>query len=248
MIDNKPYIQTPKLPSRLSPNYVLIRLDDLNKERLTPNGIKMVSGLDDKSLEGNDVYDQIDRYGIVEKLPERLIYRKTPFTDTNVLDWDTELEIEAGDKVWMRQIEANTCTRIQVGEIKYKIIRYDALTVAKREDKVIPLNGWCLMSSYAESWSNKILTTDKRYFKNRGVIKYIGSKNKDYKHNWSLRNGKWKRIENFSDNFEVKVGEIILTSWPEIWIESDYINVFGEKLKICQRRFMSAKLSNLILQ
>jgi hypothetical protein len=252
MIDNKPYIQLPKLPSKLQYNYVLLRLDDLNKERLTPGGLKMTSGLDDSKLEGNDVYDQIDRYGVVEMLPEKLVYNAHAVVGdatSNTLDWDTEIEIQLGDTVWMRQIDSNTCTRIQVDGKKYKIIRYDSLTVAKRGVVVIPLNGYILMSPYQENWSNVILTTEKKYFKNRGIVRYFGSKNKDYKSNWGKRYGTNlynKRVEHFTDMFDVAAGEVILTSYPEVWIESDYINTFGEKLKICQRRHMMSKLSNII--
>jgi len=233
MIEDKPYYKLDKLPSRVAINHVLVKIITSNKEVQTNSGIFLTSGKDDSKLGGTDVYHQIDRVGEVVMNPSKLCYNYKDKTGVS-LEWLPEFETEIGDIVWMRQIESNIATRIQVGNDKFKIIRYDGLSVAKRNGKVVCLNGLVLLESF-ETDMSKLIIAPKLQNKHYGIVKYLGSKNKDYKSNWVYQNG-WKNVTGYTDDIELSIGDKVMVNVPPVWLESDYINYFGEKLKIAQRR------------
>lgn len=249
MIERKPYVLLPELPKQIAKNHIIVRLDELNKLRKTKSGIIMTSGLEDDELDGMEVYHQIDRCGTVVMVSELYFNPKDP----NGLSWDTEMEVEIGDKVWIRQIDANVAFRFKLKEgdgfFYYKMVRYDALNVAKRGEKIIPLNGQVLMTQVVEKSSPLIIQPFTKIIADQGIVKYVGKKNKDYKDNYGVSiSGTVKVIDNWSDEVDVEPGDKIqyemIRGIPvaEIFLESDYINTFGEKLKICQRRHVIRKL------
>jgi co-chaperonin GroES (HSP10) len=231
MIEDKPYYILDRLPRRIPVNYVLVKLLTDNKEAKTNSGIILASGRNDSKLDGDDVYHQIDRVGEVI-ICSKLYYN---YKSHNSLEWDTECEIMPGDIVWMRQIESNCATRIQVGNNKFKIIRYDGLSAAKRNGEVICLNGLVLLKPYETEYSKLILTPSKNQNKHIGIVKYFGSKNKDYKSNWAKHIQGWRSL-GLQDEVNVEIGDKVIINVPPVWLESDFINYFGERLKIAQRR------------
>ena len=239
MIEEKHYEVLDRLPKRISDNYVLVKLNELNNEKKNKSGIFLTSGASDVNLDSNDIFDQVDRSGTIEMVSNLYFNPNDPLSLGN----KTEMEVQKGDKVWALAIDSNMAYRFKVDNFYYKMIRYDGLTVAKRGEQIIPLNGWLLLDFVIEKSSPLIVNPFKVKILDQGVVKYMGSKNSDYTINYGKSmSGALHKINNFSDDIDVKVGDRIQYELVrgervgELKLESDYINTFGELLKLCQRR------------
>jgi hypothetical protein len=238
------YLEINKLPESVMPNYVMVKLDGINKDRRTKGGIYITSGRSDDVLDNLEIFNQIDRHGTVVKVPPFLIFE--PGNQFS-LAWKTKIEVEIGDRVWMRQIEANVASRVKIGENYYKIVRYDSLNVAKRGDKVIPLNGQVLMQQIFKESSKLIKQPFRINYKDRGIVKYCGTPNEDYIDNYYRKGGQIINSEYFTDEGIIKEGDIVHyqivenQNMDEIFLESELFPTFGEKVKLCQRRHIILK-------
>jgi hypothetical protein len=256
--ERKYYYKLDALPKKIMPNWVLVKLDILNKERRTKSGIWIASGKEDNGLDTDEVFRQIDRYGTVVMICDRLKFDPKIFHLWS-LQWKTKIEIQVGDTVWSRAMGAHDCERFYIDKENngekyreyYKLIKYDELIVSKRGDKIIPLNGWILMEPYVNMLSKLLIAPSPYQNRNYGIIKYIGEPNTDYHGNYESTGETHKDqdyIEEIRDTkfwsddrgLDVKVGQKIMHNFQEIWVESDYVSTFGEKLKICQRRHINA--------
>ena len=242
MIEEKYYETLDKLPKRIADNYVLVRMNELNKQKKTKSGIYLTSGASDTNLDSNDIFDQVDRSGTVEMVSNLYFNPSDPLSLGN----KTDMEVQKGDKVWALAIDSNMAYRFKIKGIHYKLIRYDGLTVAKRGEQIIPLNGWLLLDFVIEKTSELIKIPFKVRILDQGVVKYAGSKNSDYTINYGKSmSGGLHKINNFSDDIDVKVGDMVQYELVrgervgELKLESDYINTFGELLKLCQRRHVT---------
>jgi len=241
MIERKYYTKLERLP-KMPNNYVLVKLDVLNKQRETKTGIRMTSGKEDNVLDNTDVFHQIDRYGEVVGLPAYLNFGAGYLKG---LEWDSDLEVKLGDVVWFRQVEGNMADRFEVGGKFYKRIKYDQLTVAKRGSEVIALNGHVLMEQIFPKESLFIINPNPKSDKKRGKVKYIGTANRHYQSNYGWFGSEVRKVKDWEDVPMVKKGDVVHYDMAkgvdvdEIFLESDYINTFGEKLKICQQRHIN---------
>jgi len=237
MIAEKRYYDTiDTFPIEMMPNMVLIKLDHYHKEEKTKGGVIMTSSLDDTELDDLDKYDQVDRTGIVVLLSKDIVFNV--YDDTG-LDWHPAMDIEIGDTVWLDQIDANTSERFIYNNERYKIIRYDAIIVAKRGENVICCNGNVLLSPVELEKSKLIQCVDKEKIINMGIVKYAGSKNLDYKSNYvftSIKTFIRKPYDIQHDDLNIQIGDKVVFSYPEIWLESELFEHFGERLKYLQRR------------
>jgi len=233
------YTEIDRLPLKMMPNYVLIKLNHYNKEERTPGGVIMSSGLDDTSLDEYDKYDQIDRTGIVVLMPDRLSFN---LKDLTGMDWHTQLDIQLGDIVWLDHIDANTAERYLYKGDYYKILRYDAIIVAKRGIDVICCNGYILCSSVEVDKSTEYIYCPKKdNIINQGVVRYVGSKNIEYRSNYTYNKQLQFRKKPYDiqhDDIDINVGDKIIVNTPEVWLESELFQYFGERVKYLQRRFI----------
>jgi hypothetical protein len=100
--------------------------------------------------------------------------------------WRTEIETEVGDLVWTDIISALNAPEIEHDGDTYRMIRYHKLMVAKRGEKIIPLNGYLLMENF---YTREVVGMDfEKGVPQYGVainyalawVKYKGKKNKKY--------------------------------------------------------------------
>jgi len=233
------YTELDKLPTKLMANKMLIKLDHYNKEEKTKGGIILSSGIDDTSLDEYDKYDQIDRTGIVVMLPENIVFN---INDPEGLDWHPIMELKIGDTVWLDHMDANVAERFIYKGERYKLIRYDAVIVAKRGNEVICCNGNILLAPVEVEKSIIIQCVEKEKKTNQGIVKYIGSKNIDYKSNYVLKSRCGKMVKKpydiQHDNVDVFVGDKVIVNTPEVWLESELFQYFGERVKYLQRRYI----------
>ena len=235
MIEAKPYELLEKLPRIIADNHVLIKIPQSNKELKTKSGIFLTSGKSDDKLDNNDVFDQIERYGTIVMVSKNFFDPKSEYS----LRWDTPMEVKVGDTVWIRQIEANVAARFKIKGEMYKIVKYDSLNLIKRDKKIIPLNGQIIATCVIAETSKLIETPFKVNIADQGIIRYIGTPNKDYLENWGGDiNGNITKVGDYSDEPYSKIKPNSRVQYQmvkghknvaEIFIESGYINSFKEK-------------------
>jgi len=196
---------------------VLVHVPYKNAESRTRSGIYIVSDEDYKPAL------HAERWGYVYKISDSLYYNKF---DTNSMPWKTEIEAVVGDKVWFDfRVGLYAYTYECEGEW-YKMMEYQNLYVAKKEDgSVITLNGYVLFSEVEEDIDSDILLTtniDKKY----GLVEYVGSYNQEYTSPY------------YDDSITLEKGDMVLfeaqtSCFP---LESGLHNEFSEKKHVLQHR------------
>lgn len=224
---------------RLINNNVAIEITHRNSEDKTKSGLIIVQdpamfvAHSIESAENYNTSQHIDRWGVVAKLPERLVYAK--HNRMFGMDWDTDIEIQVGDLVWGIYHDMYHCPIFKTETKEYWIVPYDILIVAKRrrndavilksiEDckwvyDIIPLNGYCLFEQVNEGLQSKFLELPKEINKSKGIVKYAGSRNKEYTKTWSTKEqrnipSKW------FDDIEINPGdEVVFRTQSECLLE-----------------------------
>jgi co-chaperonin GroES (HSP10) len=194
---------------RMLNNNVAIEITHRNAEEKTKSGLvivqdpKMFSVHSVQAAEQYNVSQHMDRWGIVAKVPDRLIFAKD--NKHYGMDWETDMELKVGDLVWSDYYTLNCSvdtTIIKVEEKQYWIVTYDLLIVAKRKhdtgtwlnywyndskdgtvdswEEVIPLNDYCLFEQVNEGLKSKFLELPKVINKKFGIVKYNGKLTKRY--------------------------------------------------------------------
>lgn len=153
-------------------NVVIVHVPHKNEDTVTTSGIYIVADQDFKPAE------HAERWGYIYKLPPSLVFERG---NPNTMSWKTEIEVEIGDKVWFDFRQALYATTYVVDGEWYKVMDYEFLHLAYREDDdtVIPLNGYLLMREYRPPKESDLLLdpdVDKQY----AVVVKAGSKNKEY--------------------------------------------------------------------
>lgn len=248
---------------RLLNNNVAIEIIHRNAEDKTASGLIIVqdpalmTAHDINSAENYNLSQHLDRWGCVAKLPDKLKYAK--HNKMFGMDWDTDIEIQIGDLVWADYYNLHHCPIFRVMNNDsfrdYWIITYDCLIVAKRplnnikDPKgyrwfssdgykkywTIPLNGYCLFTQINEGLQSKFLELSKEINKRKGIVKYTGSKNKNY------NNKKW------FDDIDIWPGdEIIFRLDAECLLEDEQHRFFeDENLRYEQRKnILAVKYNN----
>lgn len=145
--------------------------------------------------------------GTVVKLPIGLSYDEQPGS-SNSLDFDTEMELEEGDKIFfhylasLKAVEGNDYYEDEEGNT-YFGISYDSIFMAQRGDEVIPVNGYIIAEPVYEKSVNTSIelpeSKEKEENVNKAKVKYIGKPNKGY------------RMRDYTDEMEEELepGDII---------------------------------------
>jgi co-chaperonin GroES (HSP10) len=231
-------------------NNVAVEITHRNNDEKTKSGIVLIndpnffSVRDIKTAETYDTSQHLDRWGVVAKIPNRLIYAKDKRRFG--MDWDTDIEIKVGDLVWADYYNLHHCPVFRVingEEFKdYWIVTYDCLIVAKRitykdmfnsfvrdgdiSAKIIPLNGFCLFEQVNEGLKSSFLELPKEINKSKGVVKYVGSRNREY------------NTPKYFDDFEILPGqEVIFRTEAECLLENEQHQYFeNTNLRYEQRK------------
>jgi co-chaperonin GroES (HSP10) len=123
--------------------------------------------------------EHVTRHGIIMCVPDRLYYEKR---DGFGLEWDTSIEVEVGDHVWFGIMAAYDCPVIKNGNDYFFILKYGDLICKKIGDDLVPLNGYVLASSITVTERSASFLVKEYKEKNKGIVKYVGSANKEYSH------------------------------------------------------------------
>lgn len=176
--------------------------------------------------------------GEVISTPVNLIYNKK---NQETMEWKTEIEIQKGDIVYYDIYWAvNSLTTMnprwveQDGK-KYIFIPYQDLILAKRNNEIIMLNGYCLVEPIDKDFNTNIIIPDmmKGHDEIRGKVAKIGSCNTEY----------INKI--YSDDKNVKEGDfIIMDKCCDIEVEYDLHRTLDKKYWRVQRRNMICVIKN----
>ena len=190
-------------------NQVLVKRVYDNLNDTTPSGvIKAV----DPSFRPNVHADRISEVVLV---PEGLYYYPEMYPHkkaTESIDWDTAMELKAGDIVWHTFMELSDTYNIEVRDSKelYKLLRYEDFYLAKRGDELIMLNGYCLCEEVLKDRINKFDVLEREVDMSLGKIALLGNRNGAYR----IRGG----AKDLDGDDILKVGDIILKRRPDVHI------------------------------
>ena len=86
--------------------------------------------------------------GIVKAVPTNLIFNPE---DPNMMPWDTDLEIQVGDRVIIHYLAVMNCFRKEIKKYwaedgkRFVFIQYRSVYCILRGQEIIPINGYCLI-------------------------------------------------------------------------------------------------------
>ncbi len=204
-------------------NHVMVEMTHSNDFKKTDKGI--IVGLPQRGTYANSnnalCADMQEVWGVVYKVPEKLFYDENSFDS---MDWETDMEVQIGDLVWMALIDSANSHSIICEEKEYKIIPYQELYVAKRTDRVIPLNGYILCQTVnMKKISELDVTSEEKIDKTKAVVRFVGNPNKRYK------------TKGYVDHLNLMAGdEISLDKWPLLFLErkKEFASFDGDNLYI----------------
>jgi len=175
--------------------------------------------------------------GTVIKVPDRLIC-----TIEYGMDWVTEQELTEGDFInfkYMVSLEAlkygNGVITISETEENYLLVSYQDIVVCRRDDRIIPLNGYVLCETIPEVASTILyLPESVKNKKDKSIAKvlHLGSLNKSY-----MNPAHHADVDNLS------IGDIVyLDKFCHVPLEYNLWNSFEkDNLIKVQRRFIMGK-------
>jgi co-chaperonin GroES (HSP10) len=227
---------------RLINNNVAVEITHHNAEEKTNSGIVIVQDVNAftvnsvENAENYDVSQHLDRFGTVAKIPDKLNFvkkGKQSNLDANKCEWGTEIEIHVGDLVWADYYNLSMCPIFKVEDKEYWIIGYQCLIAAKRFihkkqfnsiindenylSEIIPLNGYCLFEQINEGLQSKFLKLDEKINKQKGIVRYTGSLNKEY----YSKKRVGISVGYPSDDIDIKPGdEVIFRNETELLLEN----------------------------
>jgi hypothetical protein len=124
----------------------------------------------------------------VYKTPQKLYFDKD---DVKSMDWECDMDLRAGDLVWTNPIEAKNATCVECEGKLYKFIPYQEHYVSLTEywdlrkkigQKITCLNGYLLCEQVnKESLSALDVLNNDKIDPRRGIVRYVGKPNKQYK-------------------------------------------------------------------
>jgi len=174
-------------------NYVALGLLRVEKDATTKGGIHM-GFLEDSTWEDESETHPADIasvIGRVIKVPQKLYYNEND--PHNSMLWDTDMELEIGDLCWFSLMESLNANEMAIDGKIVRIIPYADCFVAKRskwptlnEDvwvrkhEVICLNGYVLLEQVPIPSVSELDQIDHGVYEDRGVVRYLGTPNRDY--------------------------------------------------------------------
>lgn len=169
-------------------NNVLVKLDEDNDKYKYPSGLEIYI---DNSFEPEK---HITVTGEIYGIPKKLKYN-----GQGGISWDTDIEIQIGDKVVMYYLavinafKAESCKAIFEGTDKYVFISYESIYAVIRDGVIIPVNGYCLVEPCENpAWARlqermKLLGLEAVQLNNKnntdvvyGIARYVGKPVMEY--------------------------------------------------------------------
>ena len=191
-------------------------LDDL--KLIETNNMLLVERTSDTTkYQGTDLYTAKnwsrgthgERFFKAVKVPKQVYFNPKYSKKSNL--FKTEMEVQVGDTVFINQIESlNSWTYSFEGKI-YHTIKYDNIVCVVRGGKIIPVNGFILVSPVKKS--RKALAHEIEYMAmNEGTVEHMGKPNKDYIRNYFPGTNKRIKGKIWSDSGmkELEVGCTVL--------------------------------------
>jgi hypothetical protein len=179
--------------------------------------------------------------GKVVAVPYRLRYG-----DSVMLDWDTPMELQPGDEIVVNYNEIHNSLRsyrrsyIIQDDRKLLFVRYDKINAAKRNGKIIPVNGYIYIEPIPprslDNLENPFLkenTRDRVW----GVVRHVGSRNKAYFYS-----------DEYKDDFDPPVGGVVgMMPHSDLYVESpDHLIFFeGKRMLKVQRPYITSLLEGV---
>lgn len=206
-------------------NHVLVKVNEIDC---------MKDGLYVANAEWDNDGSTVTRFGTVIALPSQLYHRKG--NGQFGLEWDTTMELQVGDKAYFGIMQGTDCPRILVNDEVYYLVDYAEIRVAVRDGVIFPLNGFIVVEEYTEVLKSKFLITEpwRKSNHKKGVVKYVGSRNKSYYHS----------DQDTFDPQMLNVGDTVLlmiNAWCRL--EDSRFSSLENNLGYIQGRWVIAKLN-----
>ncbi len=262
----RPRIQLSKeelLRAEIPVNHVLVEMQYKSEDLKTLAGIHVgfnseLTYAADENDTSSHVADVAETWGIVSKTPQRLFFDKT---DPLSMDWECDMELEVGDKVWFSILESKNAYEVECDGKIYRSIPYMDCYVAKRYGRtpnygieqttgarvfmsmtefefIIPLNGYVLCSPcFMPKLSHLDAVSEDITDKTRGTIAFIGNAPQSY-----IRD-QYNHIEELSVGDEVLFAPKTPLFYLERLKETACFNN-GEMYWVVARRRIVMKLNN----
>jgi hypothetical protein len=175
---------------RTAGNNVMIELDGENDHiKMKGGGVLYVDTTFDPEK-------HVTTIGTVRAIPTNLRFDPE---DPSVAPWDTTMELQIGDKVVIHYLAVVNCFRPEIKKYwvedgkRFVFIQYRSIYCMIRNDKIIPINGYCLIEPLPDKYIERlkeradvagILLAGMNEKNNLrvvyGKVAYIGKPNKRY--------------------------------------------------------------------
>lgn len=116
----------------------------------------------------------------VVAVPDRL--KRLPIDHNCFMEWETNMELEVGDQVWVNYLAILKAIEVDVDGEKCKLVPYSKIYFALRREAVIALNGYVLVEPIPEPEvkTSLILMSEPKEKKTEGIVRYFGVPNTCY--------------------------------------------------------------------
>src|SRR3972149_1264493 len=211
-------------------NFCVLRRISDNFNETTDSGLYKASVL----LHLNQMLDDyIDRVYEVVAIPDRLVlYNDKNKTSGVGAWWDTDVEIDVGDVVWVSYPSVLDVDVVRTPQEEYYLVKYQELRMArKRNGSYMMLNGWILYSRITKETESIIVDPNVRKHIDRKIGKVLrfGKPNRSYhRTDKQTKKSKWLGLDG---NLSLKKGEIFVkdNKEHELVLENPVFAVYPEK-------------------
>lgn len=166
--------------------------------------------------------DHVEIINEVIAVPERLKFN----------EWETEMQLRVGDKVWVNYLAIIKGERVQVDGNVYVLVPYEKIILTKRGDEIVMLNGYVLIEPVLEEKQESeivILLKQAKQASQRGYIRHMGIPNKRY------------TDEIHTDEIDIKIGDMVgLKHGYNSKLESSYHQTIGDYWVVQRRNIVAA--------
>ena len=147
-------------------------------------------------------------------------------------EWETEMQLKVGDKVWVNYLSIIKGERVQVGGEVYVLVPYEKIILTKRGDELVMLNGYVLIEPVLEETQQSgiiILLKQAKQASQRGYVRHMGIPNKRY------------TDESHTDEIDIKLGDMVgLKHGYNSKLESSYHQTIGDYWVVQRRNIVAA--------
>lgn len=205
---------------QLMHNYVIVEYDPKQNEQ-TPSGIYTPLAAVHREVAA----DYVPRVATVYKLPKTLYFDKKDMAYS--MRWRTDIELEIGDTVWMNFTTIQDYQFHFEGK-EYKIVKYEDIICAKRNEEVIMINGYVLCSPTMITHKAMVYEREEVNIE-QAIVKFLGKPNKEY------QNPRWT-------DYEIEVGDKVVFDKKDVgkvrYLESEYFLRFDGNPYVVVQRYM----------